>query len=42
MPADVHETFVNVGGAQIRLLTGGSGAPLLVLHGMEGGLGWRR
>ena len=25
MPADVHEALVNVGGAQIRLLTGGSG-----------------
>jgi pimeloyl-ACP methyl ester carboxylesterase len=42
MPAGVLETFVDVGGAQIRLLMGGSGAPLLVLHGMEGSLGWRR
>ena len=42
MPAGVHEAFVNVGGAQIRLLKGGSGAPLLVLHGTEGSLGWRR
>jgi pimeloyl-ACP methyl ester carboxylesterase len=42
MPAGVQETFVDVGGAQIRLLTGGSGAPLLVLHGLEGSLGWRR
>ena len=42
MPAGVHERFVDVGGVQIRLLTGGSGAPVLVLHGMEGSLGWRR
>src|SRR3989442_5144747 len=42
MPVDVHEAFVNVGGAQIRLLKGGSGAPLLVLHGTEGSLGWRQ
>lgn len=42
MPADVHETFVDVGGTQIRLLKGGSGEPLLVLHGSEGSLGWRR
>jgi len=42
MPAGVHEALVNVGGAQIRLLKGGSGAPLLVLHGTEGSLGWRQ
>jgi len=42
MPASVHETFVTVGGAQIRLLKGGVGTPLLVLHGIEGSLGWRQ
>src|SRR2546428_3159702 len=42
MPAGVHEAFVNVGCTQIRLLKGGSGAPLLVLHGTEGSLGWRQ
>ena len=42
MPTDVQETFVDVGGTQIRLLKGGSGEPLLVLHGSEGSLGWRR
>lgn len=36
------EAFVDVGGARARLLKGGSGPPLLVLHGMEGSLGWRR
>src|SRR6266849_754102 len=41
MPAGVHEAFVDVGGAKVRLLKGGSGAPLLVLHGSEGSLGWR-
>jgi pimeloyl-ACP methyl ester carboxylesterase len=42
MPAGVPETVVDVGGAHIRLLTGGAGVPLLVLHGLEGSLGWRR
>lgn len=42
MPVDVREEWIDVGGARIRLLTGGSGAPLLVLHGVEGSLGWRR
>jgi pimeloyl-ACP methyl ester carboxylesterase len=42
MPGNLREAFVNVGGARIRLRMGGSGAPLLVLHGTEGSLGWRR
>lgn len=42
MPAGVREAFINVGGAKLRLLTGGTGAPVLVLHGTEGSLGWRR
>ena len=41
MPAGVHEAFVDIGGAKIRLLKGGAGAPLLILHGTEGSLGWR-
>jgi pimeloyl-ACP methyl ester carboxylesterase len=41
MPAGVHEAFVNVGGVKVRLLKSGSGAPLLLLHGTEGSLGWR-
>jgi pimeloyl-ACP methyl ester carboxylesterase len=42
MPADVHELSVTIGDARIRMLKGGSGAPLLLLHGTEGSLGWRR
>lgn len=41
MPADVHELSVTIGDARIRMLKGGSGAPLLLLHGTEGALGWR-
>lgn len=40
MPVDVRESIVDIGGTAIRLLTGGSGAPLLLLHGTEGRLGW--
>jgi pimeloyl-ACP methyl ester carboxylesterase len=42
MPAEVSDSVVNVGGADIRLLKGGSGAPLLLLHSTEGRLGWLR
>jgi len=34
--------FVTVGGAKIEYLIGGSGAPLVWLHGVEGNLGWLR
>lgn len=39
---DVHDLVVDVGGANIRLLKGGSGEPLLLLHDVEGRLGWLR
>jgi pimeloyl-ACP methyl ester carboxylesterase len=34
--------YVDVGGARIRYLVGGRGAPLVWLHGSEGNLGWLR
>ena len=34
--------FVTVGGARIEYLIGGSGAPMVWLHGSEGNLGWLR
>jgi pimeloyl-ACP methyl ester carboxylesterase len=40
--SDVSDLVVDVGGAHIRLLKGGSGEPLLLLHGLEGRLGWLR
>lgn len=36
------EQFIEVGGARIRVLRGGSGTPLVWLHSVEGDLGWRR
>lgn len=37
---DCTETVVNVAGAKVRMLQGGSGAPLLALHGAGGSQGW--
>ena len=34
--------FVTVGGARIEYFIGGSGAPMVWLHGSEGNLGWLR
>ena len=42
MAAGFTEEFVNVGGAKIHLLKGGTGDPLLVLHGGEGATTWMR
>jgi pimeloyl-ACP methyl ester carboxylesterase len=38
---DPQEQVVTVGGAEIRLLKGGQGKPLVVFHSVEGSLGWR-
>jgi pimeloyl-ACP methyl ester carboxylesterase len=37
---EYQDRIVNVGGAPIRYLLGGSGAPLVVLHGFGGNPGW--
>jgi pimeloyl-ACP methyl ester carboxylesterase len=38
--ASFERKFVTVGGARIEYFAGGSGGPLLWLHGSEGNLGW--
>jgi pimeloyl-ACP methyl ester carboxylesterase len=40
--AGFEQKTVTVGGARIQYFTGGSGSPLLWLHGSEGNLGWLR
>ncbi len=40
--AEFEHKTVSVGGARIEYFTGGSGPPLLWLHGSEGNLGWLR
>ena len=37
---DIKEGYVTVAGAQIQMLRGGSGPPVLYLHSIEGNLGW--
>ena len=40
--AGYTEEIVDVGGAKVHTLKGGSGEPLLVLHGASGNTGWLR
>jgi pimeloyl-ACP methyl ester carboxylesterase len=39
--SEPHEQFIEIAGAKIYLLKGGQGKPLVVLHSVEGNLGWR-
>ena len=39
--AEPQEQFIELAGAKIHYLKGGQGNPLVVLHSVEGNLGWR-
>ena len=42
MASDFTEELVDVGGSKLQVLKGGSGDPLLILHGAGGSRGWLR
>ena len=39
--AEPQDQFIELAGARIHYLRGGQGKPLVVLHSVEGNLGWR-
>ena len=41
MPTEPHEQFIEVAGTRIHLRKAGQGKPLVILHSVEGNLGWR-
>jgi len=41
MPTDPHEQFIDIAGTKIHLRKAGQGKPLVILHSVEGSLGWR-
>ena len=42
MPAtEYHEQFIELAGTRLHYLTGGQGKPLVILHSVDGNLGWR-
>ena len=42
MAGEFTEEFVDVGGTKIHMMSGGSGEPLVLLHGAGGNAGWLR
>ena len=42
MVTEFTEEFVDVGGTKVHTLKGGTGEPLLILHGASGNTGWLR
>ena len=36
-----NESKLNVGGTEVQMFSGGSGPPLVYLHGVAGTLGWQ-
>lgn len=41
MPTEPQEQFIDIAGTKIHLRKAGQGKPLVILHSVEGSLGWR-
>jgi len=39
-PLHKHETTLHVGGATVRVISGGRGEPVLLVHGLAGSSAW--